>query len=106
MDNHELEQTIESISEEMAQALIDAFEKSLTDTQELHEKVTEFMLAAAENAVLCAGEAYAKATLRYTKATFLTRWYKKRKMEKAEASLNEAIEFYNKWHDSCKEEKS
>jgi hypothetical protein len=106
MDNHKLEQTIENISEEMAQALIDAFEKNIEATQELHEKVTEFLWAAAENAVLCAAEAYAKATLRYTKATFLTRWYKKRKMEKAEASLNEAIEFYNKWHDSCKEEKA
>ncbi len=108
MDNHELEQTIEPISEEMAQALIDAFEEDLERTQELHDTVTRFLWSAAENAMLRTAEIYAKKVVSYTKATFLTKWHKKRQMEKAKASFDKAVEIYtdwrNRWHDSCKEE--
>lgn len=106
MDNHELKQTIESISEEAAQALIDAFERSTEATRELANKTLEMMESIAQNTVATSAWNYAKSVEKYIKATFLTRWYKKRRVEKARKKLEDTIEWYNKWHDSCKEEKS
>ena len=99
---------IKPISEEMANQLIKAFEDCNKATAELHEKVEEFIVSACQAAAVEMVGRVVKYAEKCVKATFLTRWYWKKKFDKACSDMVDTCDFIKKHFEnkSCTESQS
>lgn len=75
---------IEQVSEAMAKDFVDAMEVSIRETDNLSKRVGEVIVTIKENALAQVGLRLGTILASYTKAPRLTKWYWKRRLDKAE----------------------
>ena len=88
---------IAPLSEEMAQQLADAIEKANNVQQELNDQLpalTDTIFRMVEDELAAKMLINAK---RFVNASFLTRWYWKRKAEKSRVALEETHKEFEAW---------
>lgn len=76
----------------MAKDFVDAMEVSIRETDNLSKRIGEVIVTLKENALAQAGLRLGTILAHYTKASFMTRWYWKRKLDKAEKDYDELKE--------------
>lgn len=91
-----IDQEIEMMTEETANEMIKAFEDMNRASMEFSSLFPTMMHNYAANLVLVASKKQLYYTERYVKAWPVTRWWWKRKLDKANMSVEKAKECYDK----------
>ena len=97
MAERTLSSEIEPLSDETAQQLADAIEKSNKIQEELDAQLptlTDSIFAMVESSLLAR---LLTNSRRFAKASFLTRWYWKRKVEKLLSAFEETHKAFEEW---------
>lgn len=92
-----LSNEIKPLFEETAQQLADAIEDANKATQEIYDLLPEFtdnIFRRVEEEMLAK---MLTAAERFAKASFLTRWYWKRKVEKSRSAFEETHKAFEEW---------
>lgn len=97
MAKRTLSSEIEPLSEETAQQLAEAIEDANKATQEFYDLLPEFTDNIFRRVEEEMSVKMLTAAERFAKASFLTRWYWKRKVEKSKAALEETHKEFDAW---------
>lgn len=84
------------MTEEQANKLLESLKEMNRVSEEYCSMMPEMMKTMVENVALKAGDKYLHYVERYARASFITRWWWKRKMEKARIALENAMQFAEK----------
>lgn len=88
-----MKEEIERITEQTAQELCKAFDDFIKASKEMAMKTHDFLGIAYKEAIRCAAMKLIDYCERYVNATFLTRWYWRRKMKNLAKAIIEMEHF-------------
>lgn len=92
-----LSSEIAQLSEDEAQELAEAIERSNEAFHDLTERLPELMESICQQVEMAVGEKHLKNVERYVKSSFLSKWYWKRKVDKSKTELENTLEATAKW---------